>query len=147
MSLGLANNRLAIGANIILLQIAAQVKDYDFARILVLLTKYVNSLKAETQDQLPEKLGMVTLWKFKDYRSWLRSFYSSEPVNFLKSQCGANYKSCQCSELKLPMTNSLFYPISLKCRQHSAIQFLPVRAPLRYELVKQVSKTVIMLSL
>jgi hypothetical protein len=44
------------------------VKEYDFASILGLLTKYVNSLEAGTWDQLAEKIGRVALWEFEDYR-------------------------------------------------------------------------------
>lgn len=44
------------------------VKDYDFASIMALLTKYVNSLEAETWEQLAEKIGRMALWEFEDYR-------------------------------------------------------------------------------
>ena len=45
------------------------VKEYDFASILALLTKYVNSLEAQTWDQLAQKIGQVARWEFEDYRS------------------------------------------------------------------------------
>lgn len=44
------------------------VKEYDFSRILAFMTKYVNSLEAETWEQLAEKIGRVALWEFEDYR-------------------------------------------------------------------------------
>ncbi len=43
------------------------VKEYNFSRILALMTNYVNSLEAETWEQLAEKIGRVALWEFEDY--------------------------------------------------------------------------------
>jgi hypothetical protein len=44
------------------------VKEYDFASIIALLTKYVNSLEAQTWEQLAQKIGQVARWEFEDYR-------------------------------------------------------------------------------
>ncbi|WP_426059750.1 immunity 8 family protein [Hymenobacter sp. B1770] len=44
------------------------VKEYDFSRTLAFMTKYVNSLEADTWEQLADKIGRVALWEFEDYR-------------------------------------------------------------------------------
>jgi hypothetical protein len=44
------------------------VKEYDWASILALLTKYVNSLEADTWEQLAQKISQVARWEFEDYR-------------------------------------------------------------------------------
>jgi hypothetical protein len=44
------------------------VNEYDFASILALLTKYVDSLEAETWEQLAQKVGQIARWEFEDYR-------------------------------------------------------------------------------
>jgi hypothetical protein len=44
------------------------VKEYDFASILALVTKYVNSLEAETWEELAQKIGQIARWEFEDYR-------------------------------------------------------------------------------
>jgi len=44
------------------------VKEYDWASISALLTKYVNSLEAETWEQLAQKISQVARWEFEDYR-------------------------------------------------------------------------------
>ena len=43
------------------------VKEYGFECILAMVTKYVNSLEAETWEQLAQKIGQVARWEFEDY--------------------------------------------------------------------------------
>lgn len=44
------------------------VQEYHFGSIFAAMSKYVNSLEADTWEQLAAKIGRVALWEFEDYR-------------------------------------------------------------------------------
>lgn len=56
------------GSNCYFLRHYLLVKEYNFTSILALMTTYINSLEAESWEQLAEKINRVARWEFEDYR-------------------------------------------------------------------------------